>query len=165
MARLDKEHWQSMAGQETAQQPRTSCRKSSLREQLPPVPANVSVARERVASVAQANGASATRIEDVALAVSEAVTNAFTAHREAGSAKPVVLIAEMENGHTLEVTVADQGAGFVAPSKAEPLTPAPDSPEDVDDGLGLTVMRQLADEVEFVRSQGMTVALRFDLRT
>lgn len=136
-----------------------------MREQLPPAPANVSVARERVITLAQATGASASRVEDVALAVSEAVTNAFTAHREAGSAKPVDLIADNENGHTLEVTVTDQGAGFVAPPKPEPLTPAPNSPEDVDDGLGLTVMRQLADEVEFVRSQGMTVTLRFDLRT
>lgn len=133
-------------------------------EQLTPAPANVSVARERVASFAQATGARPSRVEDVALAVSEAVTNAFTAHREAGSATAVELVAGIEDGHTLEVTVTDQGAGFVAPPKREPPTPAPDSPEEIDDGLGLTVMRQLADEVGFVRSQGMTVALRFDLR-
>lgn len=132
---------------------------------LAPASDNVSSARQRVASFAQATGAPPSRVEDVALAVSEAVTNAFTAHHDADSVKPVELTAAMEDGHTLHVTVTDHGPGFTVPGHREPLTPAPNSPEDVPDHLGLTVMRQLADEVEFARAQGMTVSLRFDLPT
>lgn len=132
---------------------------------LAPVSDNVSIARQRVAFFAQATGAPPSRVEDVALAVSEAVTNAFTAHHDADSAESVELMADMEDGQTLQVTVIDQGPGFAAPRHNEPLAAAPNSPEDVPDGLGLTVMRQLADEVEFARAQGMTVSLRFHLPT
>lgn len=132
---------------------------------LAPVYDNVSIARQRVASFAQATGAPPGRVDDVALAVSEAVSNAFTAHHDADSAKSVELMADMEDGQTLQVTVTDQGPGFVAPAQGEPLPAAPDSPDDVAESLGLTVMRQLADEVEFVRAQGMTVSLRFRLST
>lgn len=132
---------------------------------LAPVSDNVAIARQRVASFAQTTGAPPSRVEDVALAVSEAVTNAFTAHHDADSAKPVELSADMDDSHTLQVTVTDHGPGFAAPRHTEPPTAAPNSPEDVPDSLGLTVMRQLADEVEFARAQGMTVSLRFHLPT
>lgn len=132
--------------------------------QLPPVSTNVRVARQHVTSFARAAGVSPSRVEDVALAVSEAVTNAFAAHREANSTQCVELSAGLEGSQTLEITVTDQGSGFVVPPHSEPVTVAPASPDDVADGLGLTVMRQLADEVEFVRAQGMRVCLRFQLR-
>lgn len=133
--------------------------------QLAPEPDNVSLARQRVTSFARDVGVPPSRVDDVALAVSEAVTNALAAHRQADSGKSVALMADIEDSQTLEVTVADQGPGFVAPAHGEPLPAAPDSPDDVAEGLGLTVMRQLADEVEFVRAQGMTVSLRFRLST
>lgn len=132
---------------------------------LAPVFDNVSTARQRVASFARATGAPPSRVEDVALAVSEAATNAFTPHHDAGSAKSVALSADMEDDQTLHVTVTDYGPGSVAPRHSELLTPAPNSPEDVPDRLGLIVMRQVADEVEFTRAQGMTVSLRLYLPT
>lgn len=131
--------------------------------QLSPVPANVSLARERVTRFGQAMGVSSSRLDDVAVAVSEAVTNAFTAHRDANSTETVELMAAIEDGRTLTVTVIDQGPGFVAPPQGQATSPAPNSPDEIGDGLGLTVMRQLADEIDFVRSEGMTVSLRFHL--
>lgn len=88
--------------------------------QLSPVPANVSLARERVTRFGRAMGVSSSRLDDVAVAVSEAVTNAFTAHRDANSTETVELMAAIEDGGTLTVTVIDQGPGFVAPLRAKP---------------------------------------------
>ena len=123
---------------------------------LPPDVAYVSIARLLVTLAARNSGMSSERLEDLRIAVSEATTNAIRAHQAAQSDDPVVLgFGPMERG--FEVIVSDAGPGF------EPIDPAIAAERDWqnESGLGVTIIRGLADEVGFERLAGMRVNMRF----
>lgn len=130
---------------------------------LAPVPSNVEVARSKICDYARAAGMEPTRRHDVGVAVSEAVTNAFTAHRQAGSSHCVTLAATADGRDTLEVTVVDRGPEFVPLSEAECSREALQQNGSREGGLGVILMRALADDIEFSQDEGMVVRMRFML--
>ncbi len=99
------------------------------------------------------------RIEDLRLAVSEATTNAIEAHSRLDSDERIVIRCNLSD-ERVEVEVHDQGTGF----DREELTSHPPvtDPErlDYERGLGLPLMRILADEHEIVSNdEGTSVRL------
>jgi serine/threonine-protein kinase RsbW len=116
----------------------------------------VGLGRLIVCAAARQAGMNGERIEDLRIAVSEATTNAMLAQRRADPSRPVVLHFGAADG-AFEVTVVDTGPGF------EPAPAHADNGRDwsVEGGLGVTIIRELADDVRFVREEGMRVSIRF----
>lgn len=124
---------------------------------LPPDEHYVGLARLVVTVAARQAGMSDERVEDLKIAVSEATTNAILAHKRMAAESPVVLSFGPTNEAAFGVTIVDTGPGF------EPLPPEAHEFRDWTDesGLGVTLIRGLADEVEFLRGEGMRVNMRF----
>ena len=99
------------------------------------------------------------RVEDLRLAVSEATTNAIEAHQLIGLDNRISVQAAMSDDR-IEVVVRDQGPGF-DPAALEAM-PEPGTPERLffENGLGIPLMRELADESDISSSSdGTTVRL------
>ena len=109
---------------------------------------NVRACRQAVADFARGVGADPSL---VSLAVSEAASNVvFHAYRDRDR-EPFSVIAEVD-GDRLVVIVADRGTG---------MRPNPDS---AGLGLGLSIIGNVADSVEFDSSDsGLAVTMRFGL--
>lgn len=124
---------------------------------LPPDVQYVGLARLVVTVAARQAGMADERVEDLKIAVSEATTNAIMAHRRSSEATPVVLSFGPTEERTFGVTIVDTGPGF------EPLPPEAHEMRSWTDesGLGVTLIRGLADDVEFLRGEGMRVNMRF----
>jgi anti-sigma regulatory factor (Ser/Thr protein kinase) len=90
-----------------------------------------------MAAIARECGLSPERINDVKLAVSEAVTNAVQHAYRDEDPGDVTGTADTEQG-TLRIVIADSGSG---------MSPRPDSPGL---GLGLPLIAYVADAVEVV---------------
>jgi anti-sigma regulatory factor (Ser/Thr protein kinase) len=105
-------------------------------------PVAVRTLRREVARFACEVGVDPRRVDDLRLAVTEAVSNAVR-HAYAGrdDAGPVGVRAEA-GARTFTVAVVDEGGG---------LRPRPDSPGL---GLGLPLMSRLADSLEFLERPG-----------
>lgn len=130
---------------------------------LPPDTQLVGLARLVVITAARDAGLDDERIEDLRLAVSEAITNAMLAHSRNGCHEPISLSVEDlrsgdGTGDAFAVTVQDEGPGFDPEACA-----AREREWSEENGLGLTLIKGLADHAEFVREGGMRVKLRFDL--
>ncbi len=108
----------------------------------------VSFARVVVATAAELRPDIAPeRIEDLKLAVSEAVTNAINAHTRAGRDDRVQLECHLTDDQ-VTVVIHDHGGGF---ERADvPELPEPDHPDRLlhESGLGLHLMAMLTDESE-----------------
>jgi anti-sigma regulatory factor (Ser/Thr protein kinase) len=123
-----------------------------LSESAPAVPASVAWARKTLAAFAAAAGVRGERLQDVRLAVSEAVTNAV-AYAYDGSPGDVHVIAAVVAGE-LWIVIADDGSGMqTRPSESRGL------------GLGLGLMARLSDALTILTrsSGGVEVRMRFDL--
>lgn len=129
--------------------------------EIPARPAYLSLVRlvvdAAVASLAPGLGSS--RLDDLKLAVTEACSNAIEAHRSAWSDEPVMVRCELDD-RMVTVEVADRGGGFdpgglsTLPAATDPMRLRYES------GLGIPLMRTLADELVFVPgSDGTTVRL------
>jgi len=129
---------------------------SDVELHLPPDVRYVGLARLVVCAAARQSGMSDERIEDLRIAVSEATTNAVIAHQRVQRTLPVVLLFGASTAG-FSVTVRDTGAGF------EPTGPEDGPSRDwtSEHGLGVTLIRGLADEVEFLRAAGTRVHMRF----
>lgn len=125
---------------------------------LPPDDANVGLARLVVVTAARHAGMDAERLEDLRLVVSEAATNAVLCHQRVRTDAPVKVAVDVDEGGALEVVVSDCGPGFEPSVDDDGLAARDWSTEG---GLGLTLMRSLADEATFERDGGMHVRLRF----
>jgi serine/threonine-protein kinase RsbW len=125
---------------------------------LPPQLQYVGLARLIVCAAARQAGMHGERVEDLRIAVSEATTNAVVAQRRVDEGTPVVLRFGEERG-AFEVTIMDGGPGF------DPAAPGSNNGRDwsTEGGLGVTIIRELADDVRFVRGEGMHVSVSFAL--
>lgn len=123
-----------------------------LSESALAAPAAVPWARRLIGEFGAAAGLSGQRLEDVRLAISEAVTNAV-AYAYDGVPGEVHLIAAVVP-EELWLVIADDGTGMRArPSENRGL------------GLGLGLMAQLSDALTILArsSGGVEVRMRFDL--
>ena len=103
--------------------------------------------RDSVGAVAVADpGLAPDRVADLRLAVSEAAANAIGAQQQLGIPDRVTIRCNLAES-SIEIEIAARGPGF-EPGQVPDL-PAVDTPERLDheSGLGLTLMRQLADEI------------------
>lgn len=117
---------------------------------LPAEPASVPELRHRAAEFATAQGAEQEVVDDVALAVSEAVTNAIK-YANTADADGVVELAGAQRDGWLEVTVRDRGEGF-GKGSTDGL------------GLGLSIIARLCSELTIVQEgDGTEVRMRFPL--
>jgi serine/threonine-protein kinase RsbW len=125
--------------------------------QLPASVQFVWLARLVVCAAARQAGMSGERVEDLRIAVSEATTNAIVAQRDSDAHVGVILQFGVADDGTFEVTIVDSGPGF------EPVNPASMNGRDwsIEGGLGITIIRELADDVRFLRADGMRVSMRF----
>lgn len=99
------------------------------------------------------------RLDDLKLAVTEACSNAIEAHQLAHSDEPVIVRCELDD-RTVTVEVADRGGGF-DPTDVTTLPPATDPLRlRHESGLGIPLMRTLADKLVFEQAaDGTTVRL------
>ena len=95
-----------------------------------------------------APGMTATRLDDLKIAVTEACANAIEAHEAIYADGPVVVRCLVDDDR-VTVQVVDHGRGF-DPDRVESL-PAATDPRRLrhESGLGIPLMRTLADEVTF----------------
>ena len=107
---------------------------------VPAYAASVAELRHSVVDFARANGVPEHRLDDVALAVSEAASNAVVhAFRGIGERGSLTVEASVREQEWLQVQVTDDGSG---------MAPRDDSPGL---GLGLPLIRHLADEFDHRR--------------
>jgi anti-sigma regulatory factor (Ser/Thr protein kinase) len=102
------------------------------------------------------------RLDDLRLAVSEASANAIEAYARQGRAGAPITLAVVATPGTIEVEIHDEAGGF-DPAGLVPHPPV-EAPERLhhERGLGVPLMRTLADEVEF-RSEGGGTTVRLVL--
>jgi serine/threonine-protein kinase RsbW len=95
------------------------------------------------------------RIDDLRIAVSEATTNAIEAHADLGSDDRILIRCNLDDDR-IEVEVLDRAGGF------DPalVVPAPEAQAanrlEWERGLGLPLMKTLADETEIHSTAGGT---------
>jgi serine/threonine-protein kinase RsbW/stage II sporulation protein AB (anti-sigma F factor) len=127
-------------------------RVEALEVTLPAIPASIGHLRSYAREFASGAGATDEAITDIALAISEAATNAVI-HAYPGG-KTTYDTASLRGNVAddwLELAVADRGAGF-RPGSAGGL------------GFGLKVMAEVSDSMRVEqRDEGTTVVLRFAL--
>lgn len=117
---------------------------------MPAEPASVPELRHRAARYAAEQGAGQLVVQDVALAVSEAATNAVKYGNAVGAEGVVALSGALRDGW-LEVTVSDRGEVF-GKGSADGL------------GLGLAIIARLCADLKIVQEgDGTEVRMRFPL--
>lgn len=128
------------------------CPGEALNESYPAVPEAVPLARRLVSDAAAAAGAGGEQLEEIRLAVSEAVTNAVVHAYDDGETGRFQLVAAVASGE-LWVLVSDDGRGLHADNESRGL------------GIGLSLISGLSDDFAIVNraSGGTEVQMRFDL--
>jgi serine/threonine-protein kinase RsbW len=102
------------------------------------------------------------RLEDLRLAVSEAVANAIDGEERLGSIEPLLVAIDVDES-SIVVTVTDHAGGFV-PADVTALPSAGDPGRlRHERGLGIPLMRSLADDVRFTATADGT-AVRLELK-
>jgi serine/threonine-protein kinase RsbW len=126
--------------------------RSNIRLELASRPEDVALARELLSGAAAAAAIGPEAIEDIRTAVSEACNNVVQ-HAYDGTPGPIELDLALQDD-ALQVTVRDRGGGmrpWIRTPKSDTL------------GIGLLVIKALAESVEFrdVPDGGMEVQMRF----
>jgi serine/threonine-protein kinase RsbW len=150
-----------------------------------PLPAHVRTARLVAVAVARRSGVADSLLDEVRLAVGEACSRAVEAHREYCPAEPVK-IELTDSGGRFEVVVTDSapGAGPAAagPALGEPAAAGVPAAQvaakavgsagenghggGLQDGLGLAVIAELADDVKIARTpEGISVSMSWPSST
>lgn len=140
-----------VAGAPPPQEAAGGCREERrLNLTLPAEPAAVPAFRHRASQFAAEQGMDRDVVEDVALAVSEAVTNAVK-YAKVADAEGVVELSGTADGDWLEVRVRDRGEGF-GKGSSDGL------------GLGLAIIARLCADLKIVQEgDGTEVRMRFPL--
>ncbi|HEY0276930.1 MAG TPA: ATP-binding protein [Solirubrobacterales bacterium] len=127
-------------------------RVEALEVTLPAVPASIGHLRSYAREFATGAGATDAAVTDIALAISEAATNAVIhAYPAGGTASATASLRGRVADDWLELAVADRGAGF-RPGPSGGL------------GVGLRVMAEVSDSMRVEqRDDGTTVVLGFAL--
>src|SRR5690348_14006023 len=125
----------------------------ALNETYPAVPEAVPMARRAVTEVAADAGAGGERLEEIRLAVSEALTNAVL-HAYRGTDDGQVQVTAAVAACELWVLISDDGRGLHAWNDSRGL------------GIGLSLISGLSDDFAITTraSGGTEVQMRFDLR-
>ncbi|WP_108665924.1 ATP-binding protein [Euzebya rosea] len=132
---------------------------------LPPDPALVGVARTMAVAAATVGKLEPGRVHDLRTCVSEGVTNAVKAHRDAGVAEAITLRVGLDED-ALVVEIMDRGPGLRRDEIVVSAVEGMELAELAERGYGLTVMESLADGLEIELPEdagGTTVRLRFSL--
>jgi anti-sigma regulatory factor (Ser/Thr protein kinase) len=118
----------------------------------PALPETAGEARRRIKEFAAAHGAPRRLQADIALAVTEAVTNVIVHAYPRGSVGTLSIAADIEEGE-LEIVVTDEGQGF-RPGTSPGL------------GIGLSIIAETASDFAIREHQprGIELWMRFDLR-
>jgi serine/threonine-protein kinase RsbW len=130
---------------------------------IPSRPEAAADARTTVARAAAATTLAPDRIDDLVIAVSEAVTNAIESHQRAGVTAPIEVECTTHDTF-FEVEVRDGGTGF-EPARLR-VRPPHDDPShlEIERGWGIQLMRSLVDDLVFdVTGPGASVRLRVAL--
>lgn len=121
-----------------------------LNLKLPAEPASVPTFRRRASQFAAEQGVGKDVVADVALAVSEAVTNAVK-YANVSAGEGVVELSAATSGSWLEVRVRDHGEGF-GKGSSDGL------------GLGLAIIARLCADLKIIQEgDGTEVLMRFPL--
>jgi serine/threonine-protein kinase RsbW len=125
-----------------------------------PLPAHVRTARLVAVAVARRSGVPESLLDEVRLAVGEACSRAVEAHRLYCPDEPVKLELTDSAGR-FEVVVTDSApAGEPASAPAESRAPAANGNGGLQDGIGLAVIAELADDVKISRTPaGISVSM------
>lgn len=123
---------------------------------IPSNPIFERVVRASAAEVGSAFGFSAERVEDLKLAISEAVNNAIDHgnHREAG--KLVAVVFEID-GEKLEIRISDEGAGIEKLDLARRVVDEANLEVGQLRGFGMYLISELVDDLEVSSSHRGTV--------
>jgi serine/threonine-protein kinase RsbW len=117
---------------------------------VPAEPASVPTLRHRASEFAAQQGLPADVVADVALAVSEAVTNAIK-YAKVGEGEGVVELSAAKSDGWFEVRVRDRGKGF-GKGSSDGL------------GLGLSIIARLCADLKIIQEgEGTEVRMRFPL--
>lgn len=133
--------------------------------EFPARPAYLALARQVVAEAASVEPTFRDeRIEDLRLAVSEATANAIEAHADLRGGTGRIKIRCDLGDDRVEVEVVDRGPGFDPALVVGPPDAEDPARLEWERGLGLPLMRDLADETEIRSSEGGTVVRLVVLR-
>jgi stage II sporulation protein AB (anti-sigma F factor) len=127
-------------------------RGQALNESYPAVPESVPLVRRALTAVAAAAGAAGERLEEIRLAVSEAVTNAVV-HAYRGEKMGQIHVTAAVTAGELWILIGDEGRGMHAGNDSRGL------------GIGLSLISGLSDDFAIVSraSGGTEVQMRFDI--
>ena len=131
--------------------------------QFPSRAEHLALVRMVVTSLAETvAGLAGGRLDDLRLAVSEATANAIEAYGRLGRPGDPIRLRVVARPGTIEVEITDEAGGF-DPDDLVPHPPV-EAPERLhhERGLGVPLMRTLADEVEF-RAEGAGTTVRLVL--
>ncbi|NLO73328.1 MAG: anti-sigma B factor RsbW [candidate division WS1 bacterium] len=115
---------------------------------IPPHPRYLSLARLLVGGLGAQSKLTVEDLDDMKVAVSEAITNAID-HAYEPDAPGEIIIRYRPSEGQLVVEVEDSGSGF-DPDKLDTSPPVPD----LEGGLGLYLVRELADQVKVESAPG-----------
>lgn len=128
-------------------------RDDAVQIKIPPRTEYVAMVRRLVTEVvAQQAGVDIHRLEDLRVAVSEAVTNAIAAHVARRSAAPITVRCTRTPGR-VEIGVYDRGEGFDPDKVPEPPDPTDPGRLNTEKGLGLWLMRIMSDDHSIATSR------------
>jgi stage II sporulation protein AB (anti-sigma F factor) len=122
----------------------------SLSESYPAIPSSLPVARRAVLAVADQAGATGEQLNEIRLALSEALTNAIL--HAYGDTPGDVHVTAAAAGGELWVLIADDGTGLQPRSDRSGL------------GLGLALIAQASDELTIVKRSGGGTEVRMRFR-
>ena len=127
---------------------------------IPSIPVFERVVRASASEVAEAFGLAADRIEDLKLAVSEAVTNAIEHGNHSAPEKLVEVTFEC-TAETLEVRVRDQGGNAPTFDFSRRVVEEDNLEEGMLRGFGMYLISSLVDDYQVDTTQhGTTMTLR-----
>ena len=124
-----------------------------IRLTIPAKAEYITLCRLALAGISQLRDISDETLHDLKLALTEACTNSVRHAYEAGSEGSVQIVYEIGDGD-ISIEVIDEGEGFV-------LDEASETDHLSESGLGIAIIRSLADELEIEPGEGRGSRLRF----